>query len=138
MLNGDTTLCYSGGMIAAPLLAGLILVQAPAGLGFGEALARAERYDKDPKAEAFRANTLDGFLDGRMEPLFAKCEAGMTAPQRFTLVISFKAGRFDRIERNDDGPVAQCMADAFETFPYPAPPYDDFAEEVRMTLTGGQ
>ena len=128
-------------MITAPIIASLVLAttaQASAGLGFGEALARAERYEADAKAEAWRAAKLDPFLDGRMEPLFAKCEAGMTAPVSFTLVISFKAGRFDRIESNDDGPVARCMADAFERFPYPAPPYDDFAEEVRMKLTGGR
>ncbi len=127
-------------MFAAPLLAGLILAQAsgPAGLGFGEALSRAERYESDAKAQTWRAETLNPFLKPRMQPVFDKCEAGMTSPQRFTLVVSYKAGRFDRVEANDDGPVAACMAQAFDAFPWPTPPYDDFAEEVRLTLTGGQ
>lgn len=128
-------------MFAAPLIASLILVQAaqagPAGLGFGEALSRAERYETDAKAQTWRAATLNPFLEARLRPVFDRCEAGMTAPQRFTLVVSFKAGRFDRVESNDDGPVAACMTQAFEAFPWPAPPYDDFAEEVRLTLTGG-
>jgi hypothetical protein len=133
-------------MLAVPLLASLILSAAAqsgasaglGGLGFAEALARAERYEDDAKAQAWRAETLTPFLNTRMTPVFTRCEAGMTTPQRFTLVVSFKGGRFDRVEANDDGPVARCMADAFSAFPYPAPPYDDFAEEMRLDLQGGR
>lgn len=127
-------------MIAVPLLASLILSTAAqsglGGLGFAEALARAERYEEDAKAQAWRNDKLNPFLNARMAPIFTRCEAGMTAPQRFTLVVSFKGGRFDRVEANDDGPVARCMVDAFSAFPYPAPPYDDFAEEMRLNLEG--
>jgi hypothetical protein len=126
-------------MSAVPLLAAFVIFQAgPAGLGFAEALSRAERYDTDAKAQAWRAQTLNPFLKARLQPVLDRCELGMTAPQRFTLVVSFKGGRFDRVENNDDGPVARCMADAFGAFAWPAPPYDDFAEEFRLTLTGGQ
>lgn len=122
-----------------PLLASLVLLQAgQAGLGglaFGEALSRAERYETDPKAQVWRQDRLMPFLNGRMQPVFVKCDPG-AAGQRFTLVVSYKAGRFDRIESNDDGPVAHCIADAMEAFPWPAPPYDDFAEEFRMNLAG--
>jgi hypothetical protein len=126
-------------MNAIPLLAGFVIFQAGlGGLGFAEALSRAERYETDAKAQAWRAEKLNPFLNARIGPVFDRCEAGMSSAQRFTLVVSFKAGRFDRVEANDDGPVAQCAAAAFTAFPWPAPPYPDFAEEVRMNLTGGR
>lgn len=126
-------------MVVVPLLASFVMFQSGlGGLTFGEALSRAERYEADAKAQAWRTGTLNPFLDARIRPVIDRCELGMTSPQRFTLVVSFKAGRFDRVEADDEGPVARCMADAFTAFPWPAPPYDDFAEEVRLTLTGGR
>lgn len=124
-------------MSLAPVFASFVIFQAGlGGLSFGEALSRAERYETDAKAQAWRVQTLNPFLDARIKPVIDRCELGMTSPQRFTLVVSYKAGKFDRIEANNEGPVARCMADAFNGFPWPAPPYEDFAEEVRLTLNG--
>lgn len=123
-------------MSVAPLFASFVILQASlGGLSFGEALSRAERYETDPKAQAWRKEKLMPLLNGRMQPVFEKCDPGAKA-QRFTLVVSYKAGRFDRIEANDDGPAARCIVESMQGFPWPAPPYDDFAEEFRMNLNG--
>lgn len=121
-------------MPLALLLSTALLFQASGSLGFAEALSRAQRYEDDAKASAWRKASLDPLLKAQVLNIFDRCYPATAPRTEFTMVISFSKGRFDRIERNDEGRIAECVADAFATLPYAKPPYDDFAEEIRVEL----
>ena len=76
-------------------------------LAYAEALARAERYEKDPKAQMYRLNQLYPPLGKAMPAIFQACAPGETTTGRpnFTVVLSFKAGAFDAIRHTSDRPV---------------------------------
>lgn len=123
--------------MSAPLLASaLLLLQSGSGLGFAEARLRAERYETDRVSQTYRNEVLDPLLTPKTRPLFSRCyPASVGRRMTFTLIVSFKDGKFDRVERDSQDPVARCMAEAFEDIRWPKPPHDDFAEEFHFDLS---
>jgi hypothetical protein len=123
--------------MSAPLLASaLLLLQSGPGLGFAEARLRAERYETDRVSQTYRNEVLDPLLTPKTRPLFSRCyPASVGRRMTFTLIVSFKDGKFDRVERDSQDPVARCMAEAFEDIRWPKPPHDDFAEEFHFDLS---
>lgn len=105
------------------------------GLSYGEALGRAEKYETDAASNDYRLKALYPALTPRMPALFSTCYPDtVRRPVQFTMVLSFKGGRFDRVEANSDDPVARCIVRIFEGYSYPKPPHDDFAEEIHLDL----
>jgi len=107
-------------------------------LAYAEALARAERYEKDPKAQMYRLNQLYPPLGKAMPAIFQACAPGETTTGRpnFTVVLSFKAGAFDAIRHTSDHPIAQCVAERMAALKYAPPPFPDFAEEIHLKMSG--
>jgi hypothetical protein len=121
--------------LAKAALAVALLFQSGSGLGFAEALARAQRYEDDAKAQVYRDGPLKTALAGPIQSIFARCYPDSDRRTlNFSLVLSFKAGAFDRVESNSDDRVADCMTRAFSGLSYGKPPYEDFAEEIHMEL----
>jgi len=122
-------------MSAALLAIALLLFQSGPGLGYAEAKARAERYEADLPSQTYRRSVLDPLLTPKTKALFSRCyPASVGRRMTFTLIVSFKDTKFDRVERDSEDPVARCMADAFAEIRWPKPPHDDFAEEFHFDL----
>ena len=123
-------------MSASTLALALMLFQSGPGLGFAEARLRAERYEADLASQTYRDEVLDPLLTPKTRALFSRCyPATVGRRMTFTLIVSFKDGRLDRVERDSEDPVARCMAEAFEDIRWPKPPHDDFAEEFHFDLS---
>lgn len=126
-------------MILPILIAVSVLAAAPdTALAFAEAMARAEKYEKDPQAQMYRLNRLYPPLAKAMPPIFEACAPGVTTTGRpnFTVVLSFKAGAFDAVRHTSDHPIAQCVAGKMGSLKYAPPPFPDFAEEVHLKMGG--
>ena len=126
-------------MISVSVLSAVTLMFAAApdtALAYAEALARAERYEKDPAAERYRTTVMQPPLRGGMPPILDACSAGtnLSARPNFTVVVSFKGGKFEAVRHTSDHPVAQCIAERMSRLAWPAPPYPDFAEEFHLEL----
>lgn len=124
-------------MILPALIAVSVLAAAPdTALAYAEAMARAERYEKDPQAQMYRLNRLYPPLAKAMPAIFQACAPGATATGKpnFTVVLSFKAGAFDAIRHTSDHPIAQCVAGKMGALKYAPPPFPDFAEEVHLKM----
>ncbi len=122
-----------------PLLASaavLFAISPDTALSYAEALARAERYEKDSRAQMYRLNQLYPPLGKAMPAIFQACAPGETATGRpdFTVVLSFKGGAFEAIRNTSDHPIALCVAEKMAALKYPAPPYPDFAEEIHLKM----
>ena len=128
-------LTTAAALIAVTLAAPLAEDRRAVGLSYGEALGRAEKYEAERASEDYRLKTLYPALTPRMPALFSTCyPESVRRPVEFTMILSFKGGRFDRIEVNSDDPVARCVVRVFEGYSYPRPPHDDFAEEIHFDL----
>ena len=124
-------------MILPALIAVSVLAAAPdTALAYAEALARAERYEKDPQAQMYRLNRLYPPLAKAMPPIFEACAPGAATTGRpnFTVVLSFKAGAFDAVRHTSDHPIAQCVAGKMGSLKYAPPPFPDFAEEIHLKM----
>lgn len=126
-------------MILSALIAVSVLAAAPdTALAYAEAMARAEKYEKDPQAQMYRLNRLYPPLAKAMPAIFQACAPGATATGKpdFTVVLSFKAGAFDAIRHTSDHPIAQCVAGRMGALKYAPPPFPDFAEEIHLKMGG--
>jgi hypothetical protein len=105
-------------------------------LAYAEAMARAEKYEKDPQAQMYRLNQLYPPLGKAMPGVFQACAPAemTTGKPNFTVVLSFKAGAFEAIRNTSDHPVAQCVVEKMSALKYPAPPFPDFAEEIHLKM----
>jgi len=105
-------------------------------LAYAEALARAERYDKDPAAEQYRTTILSPVFGKAMPAIFDACAPGASPTGRpdFTVVLSFKAGRFEAVRHTSDHPTAQCVTERMSRIDWPKPPAPDFAEKINIRM----
>lgn len=125
------------------LAASTVLLAPPpppaAGLAFAEAFARAQRYEQtDNGAMRYRIEVLYPWLGPNLPRIVDTC---LPTPKPadlslFTLVLSFRNGTFEALLSDSDHPVAQCIVKQMTPMPWPAPPFDDFAEEMRFDLKG--
>jgi hypothetical protein len=123
-------------MLLASAVALALMFQSGSGLAYGEALSRADRYKDDPKAMEWRQTRMDPFLKPKTTALFDRCYSSpLRRPMSFSLVVSFKDGKLDRVDRSSEDQVAVCMADAFAEYRWPSPPHPDFAEKFNLELT---
>ncbi|RYF93835.1 MAG: hypothetical protein EON95_07480 [Caulobacteraceae bacterium] len=122
-------------MLIASAVSLALLFQSGSGLAFGEALSRADRYKDDPKAQQWRQTKMDPFVKPKTTALFDRCySSALRRPMNFSLVVSFKDGKFDRVDRDSEDQVAVCMADVFAEYRWPTPPHPDFAEKFNLDL----
>ncbi|HYE45961.1 MAG TPA: hypothetical protein VEA44_09350 [Caulobacter sp.] len=122
-------------MLIISALSLALLFQSGAGLSFTEALARADRYKDDHKSAEWRTQKMDPFLKPKTTALFDRCYSrGVRRPMTFTLVVAFKDGKFDRVDRDSEDQVAVCMAETFAEYRWPTPPHPDFAEKFNIEL----
>jgi hypothetical protein len=109
----------------------------PAGLAYAEAYERAERYERtDNGAMQYRAGVLYPWLGPNIPRILDTC-APRPKPADlpvFTLVLSYRDGRFDALQSSSDHPVAQCIVKQMSTLAWPAPPFPDFAEQMHFDL----
>ena len=107
-------------------------------LAYAEAMARAEKYEKDSQAQMYRLNRLYPPLAKAMPPIFEACAPGANTAGRpdFTVVLSFKAGAFEAIRHTSNHPIAQCVAGRMGSLKYAPPPFPDFAEEIHLKMGG--
>ena len=107
------------------------------GLAYSEAYARAERYEQtDNGAELYRTHVLHPWLMPNLPRILNAC-APRPRPADlplFTLVLSCKNGKFDALLSDSDSPIAQCIVKQMTPMNWPAPPFDDFAEELHFDL----
>ncbi len=123
-------------MSVIPLAVALMLFQSGPGPGFAEARTRAERYETDLASQTYRTEVLDPLLTPKTRALFSRCYPDSVGRRlAFTLIVSFEDGKFDRVDRDSEDPVARCMSAAFEEIRWPRPPHDDFAEEFHFDLS---
>ncbi|MDP1737173.1 MAG: hypothetical protein Q8L23_07015 [Caulobacter sp.] len=129
-------------LILAAAASSVLLAPPPpaAGLAYAEAFARAQRYEEtDNGAMLYRARVLYPWLGPNIPRILDAClptPRPADLPARFTLVLSFKKGRFEALLSDSDHPVAQCLVKQMTPMLWPAPPFDDFAEEMRFDLKG--
>lgn len=122
-------------MLTTATLTLALMFQSGSGLAYGEALARADKYKDDPKAAEWRAQKMDPFLKPKTTALFDRCySSALRRRMTFSLVVSFKDGKFDRVDRDSEDQVAVCMADVFAEYRWPTPPHPDFAEKFNLDL----
>ncbi|MDQ0465658.1 hypothetical protein QO010_003447 [Caulobacter ginsengisoli] len=121
-------------MLLLPLiLAAALTTPATPTPGYAEALARAERYEK--QFSEFRIKTLFGMLGPHIPELVNRCSPGPRPTKReFKLILSYADGRFAKVETDNADPAAACFQAALAELTYPAPPVPDFAEEMTMVL----
>ena len=110
-----------------------------AGLAYAEAFARAQRYEEtDNGAMLYRTKVLYPWLMPNLPRILDAC---LPSPKPadlplFTLVVSFQKGKFEALLSDSEHPVAQCIVKQMTPMLWPAPPFDDFAEEMRFDLKG--
>lgn len=105
--------------------------------GYAEADSRAARYKNDARAESFRADVLMPAVLSKLSDVLDKCRPDNTS-RNFTMVFSYRAGRFDRIELSDATPLARCMAEAFkQQVAWPVSPIPDMAASSTFHFTDG-
>lgn len=110
-----------------------------AGLAYAEAFARAQRYEEtDNGAMLYRTKVLYPWLMPNLPRILDAC---LPSPKPadlplFTIVLSFQKGKFEALLSDSDHPVAQCLVKQMTPMLWPAPPFDDFAEEMRFDLKG--
>jgi hypothetical protein len=117
------------------LVAALSMALAPAPTaGFDEALARAKRYEK--QFNDFRMDRFYAVVGQAMANLGQACigDEPIKAERDFIIVVSYRDGRFDKVETDNADPAAACYQAALAKLDYPAPPVADFAEELEMHL----
>ena len=122
-------------MLTASALSLALMFQSGSGLAYGESLARADKYKDDPKAQEWRDQKMDPFLKPKTMALFDRCySSSLRRRMSFSLVVSFKDGKFDRVDRDSEDQVSVCMADVFAEYRWPTPPHPDFAEKFNLDL----
>lgn len=107
-------------------------------LAYAEALSRAERYEDDAAARRYRDTVLAPVFNKTMPAIFEACAPGTSATGRpdFTVVLSFKAGRFEAVRHVSDHPTAQCVVERMNQVAWPEPPAPDFAEKINIKMGG--
>jgi hypothetical protein len=123
------------------ILAAATAIAAPppaaTGLAYAEAYERAERYEReDNGAMLYRTRVLYPWLSPNLPRIFDAC---LPSPKPadlplFTLVLSFRDGKFDALLSDSEHPVAQCIVRQMTPMLWPAPPFDDFAEQMHFDL----
>lgn len=119
--------------------ASMLFAAAPdTALAYAEALARAQKYEKDARAQMYRLNQLYPPLGKAMPAIFEACAPGEVTTGRpdFTVVLSFKGGAFEAVRNTSDHPIALCVAGKMAALKYAPPPYPDFAEEIHLKMGG--
>lgn len=107
------------------------------GLAYAEAYERAERYERtDNGAMLYRTKVLYPWLMPNLPRILDACVPKPKPADlpRFTLVLSFQRGKFEALLSNSDSPVAQCIVKQMTPMLWPAPPFDDFAEQMHFDL----
>jgi len=109
-------------------------------LAYAEAQARAERYEDNAAAHQYRDTILGPVFDKTMPAIFEACAPGTSATGRpdFTVVLSFKAGRFETVRHVSDHPTAQCVVERMNRVDWPTPPAPDFAEKINIRMGGAE
>ncbi|MES2033846.1 MAG: hypothetical protein V4466_06700 [Pseudomonadota bacterium] len=107
-------------------------------LAYAEASARAERYEDDAAARRYRDTVLGPVFSKAMPAIFEACAPGTSATGRpdFTVVLSFKAGKFETVRHVSDHPTAQCVVERMNRVDWPTPPSPDFAEKINIRMGG--
>ena len=105
--------------------------------GFDEALARSKRYEK--QYDDFRMVKFYAVVGQAMANFGKDCvgDDPIETERAFTLVVSYRDGRFDKVETDNTDPAAACFQEKLSQLSYPAPPVPDFAEEIHMRLMPG-
>lgn len=124
-------------ILAAAALAGAAAPPNAATPGYEAALARAEGYKDDAKGEAFRKDVLMPAVLSKLSDVLDKCQPGGEAPT-FTMIYSYRGGRFDGLELSQTSPLALCMAEGFKrTVAWPAAPIPDYAARSDFVFKQG-
>ena len=108
-----------------------------AGLAYAEAYERAERYERtDNGAMQYRAGVLYPWLGPSIPRILDACVPKPKPADLplFTLVLSFRDGKFDAVLSSSDDAVAQCIVAKMTPLAWPAPPFPDFAEQMHFDL----
>jgi hypothetical protein len=118
-------------------IAALALGLTIGGADYDEAFARAKHYENDAKVRLF----VDGTFAPKINPQLAKalgdCRKTLhlkPGVYEFTVVISYRDGKPNRILLDKDTPVGRCAAEGLAAAAYPDnPPYADLAEDLEVT-----
>ena len=105
------------------------------GPGYQAAFDRAQRYEKDNRANDWRSREFGPAVNPQLNSIFATCVGPRTAEARapFVLVVSFAAdGAADAVYADKQTPQSRCMAERLTDLRAPRPPVRDFAEEIRI------
>lgn len=124
-------------LLSAFAAATLMFAAAPdTALAYSEAAARADRYEDDASARQYRDTILSPVFSKAMPAIFEACAPGDSPTGRpdFTVVLSFKASRFEAVRHTSDHPTAQCVADRMSRIEWPKPPHADFAEKINIRM----
>ena len=119
--------------------AAILFAAAPdTALSYAEAMARAQKYEKDSQAQMYRLNQLYPPLGKAMPAIFNACAPDTTTTGKpdFTVVLSFKGGAFEAVRNTSDHPIALCVVEKMSALKYAPPPYPDFAEEIHIRMGG--
>jgi len=105
------------------------------GAGYQAAFDRAQRYEKDNRANDYRDKVFGPAVNPQLTAIFRTCVGPRTAEARtpFVLVVSFAPdGAADAIYADKQTPQSRCMAERLVDLRAPRPPVRDFAEEIRI------
>jgi len=105
------------------------------GAGYQAAFDRAQRYERDNRANEYRERVFGPAVNPQITAIFRTCVGPPTSAPRaaFVAVVSFDAeGAADGVYVDVRTPQSQCMAERLVDLRAPRPPVRDFAEEIRI------
>jgi hypothetical protein len=120
------------------MVAALALGLTVGGSDFQEAFKRAKHYADDPKVRLYMDTTFLPKINQQLGNVVAACAKKLDLKgdkYEFTVVISYRDGKPDRILLDQETPVGRCAAEGLTAAEYPDnPPYPDLAEDLEITL----